>query len=133
MYISDSNIENSYRRANIAMDDQYDWLCANRLSLNPKKTTFIVIKPFQRHYDCTNLSVYVNNVPLMQIGSSFEEKSIKFLGIYIDESLSWRHHVNYINNKISRALYAINEVKHFLHVPNESLHTLYFAFIQPHI
>ena len=131
MYISDSNIENLYRRANIAMDDLYDWFCANRLSLNPNKTKFIVIKPFQRHYDCTNLSVCVNNVPLMQIGSSFGEKSTKFLGIYIDESLSWRHHVNHINNKISRALYAIKQVKHFL--PIESLHTLYFAFIQPHI
>ena len=131
MYISDSNIENLYRRANIAMDDLYDWFCANRLSLNPNKTKFIVIKPFQRHYDCTNLSVCVNNVPLMQIGSSFGEKSTKFLGIYIDESLSWRHHVNHINNKISRALYDIKQVKHFL--PIESLHTLYFAFIQPHI
>ena len=130
MYISDSNIENLYRRANIAMDDLYDWFCANRLSLNPKKTKFIVIKPFQRHYYCTNLSVCVNNVPLMQIGSSFGEKSTKFLGIHIDESLSWRHHVNYVNNKISRALYAIKQVKHFL--PIESLHTLYFAFIQPY-
>ena len=71
MYINNSNIENLYRRANIAMDDLYDWFCANRLSLNPKNTKFIVIKPFQRHYDCTNLSVFVNNVPLMQIGSSF--------------------------------------------------------------
>ena len=131
MYISDSNIENLYRRANIAMDDLYDWFCANRLSLNPKKTKFIVVKPFQRQYDCTNLSVCVNNVPLMQIGSSFWQKFTKFLGIYIDESLSWRHRVNYINNIISRALYAIKQVKHFL--PIESLHTLYFAFIQPHI
>ena len=80
--------------------------------------------------DCTNLSVCVNNVPLMQIDSSFEDKSTKFLGIYIDMSLSWRHHVNYINNKIARALYAIKQATHVL--PIESLLTLYFAFIQPH-
>ena len=71
MYICDLDL---YRRVNIAMDDLYDWCGAHRLSLSPKNTNFIVIKPLQRHSDCINFNVCRNNVPLTQISSSVEEK-----------------------------------------------------------
>ncbi len=49
----------------------------------------------------------------------------------MDENLSWKHHIDHITKKISRALYAIKQVKHVL--PIQSLKTLYFATIHPHL
>ncbi len=66
-----------------------------------------------------------------QIGSQFQEKTTKFLGVFVDDSLSWRYHLTHVNNKISRALYGIKQVKNFL--PKDSLKTLYLALIQPYI
>ena len=59
------------------------------------------------------------------------KKSIKFLGVYIDEFLTWKHHIGQINSKVARALFTINQLKHLL--PGNTLKTLYFALINPHL
>jgi len=56
----------------------------------------------------------VNNTNLEQVGSTFTNKTTKFLGIYLDESLSWECQLAHINNTVSRLLYTINKVKHVL-------------------
>ena len=55
----------------------------------------------------------------------------KFLGIYIDKHLTWKEHINIISSKISRAIFAINRVKHIL--PHKSLKSLYYTLIHSHI
>jgi len=76
-------------------------------------------------------SLKINGVPLKQISNNHDEKSSKFLGVLLDESLSWKGHLNYVNAKISRALFAIKQIKNIL--PISSLRTLYHSMIHPHI
>ena len=128
MYLSDPNIKNLYSRANIPMNDLFQWFCTNRLSLNPNKTKYIIFRPSHKYLDLTGLEC-IDNVPLQQIGSNYDEKSTKFLGLNIDESLTWKYHVQNINNKISRSLFSIKQARNFL--PLHSLKTLYFSLIQP--
>lgn len=68
---------------------------------------------------------------LSQIGNNLDEISSKFLGIHLDEYLSWNPHLHYINSKISKAIFAIKQVKNVL--PLESLRLLYHTMIHPHI
>lgn len=131
MYISDHNINRLYEKANYAMNCLYEWFCANRLSLNPNKTKYIVFKAGNRTCDYKGLNVIINDTTLQQVGSMFINKTTKFLGIYVDESLSWKYQLMHINNKISRSLYGIKQVKHFL--PYASLKTLYSALIHPYL
>ncbi len=63
------------------------------------------------------------------MGSQQRESSVKFLGIHLDEHLTWKPHLNHINSKIARALFAIKQAKHSL--PPDSLKSLYFALIEP--
>ena len=86
--------------------------------------------PHQR-CDITNHSIIINGTPLGQIGQSIDEPCTKFLGVQIDEFLTWNFQLKQINKKISRALFAIKQVKHFL--PVECLRTLYFSMIHPHL
>ena len=99
------------------------------LSLNPTKTKFIIIKAPNQKCDCTGLSIKINGTPI-QIANNLEEKSTKFLGIFIDEAMTWKYHINHVNKKISRALFIIKQVKNLL--PFDCLRSLYFALIHPH-
>jgi hypothetical protein len=73
----------------------------------------------------------INGNSLQRVGDGCIETTTKFLGIYLDEFLTWKPHIKHVKNKISRALFAIKQVKHVL--PHETLRTLYLALIHPHI
>ena len=47
----------------------------------------------------------------------------KFLGVIIDENLSWKNHIDAISKTISRNIGVINKVKYFM--PERILYTLY--------
>ena len=79
LFISDTDPSNLFRTSNIEIQNLYSWFCANRLSLNPTKTKFIIIKAPNQKCDCTGLSIKINGTPLIQIANNLEEKSTKFL------------------------------------------------------
>jgi len=56
---------------------------------------------------------------------------VKFLGIYVDEKLTWNNHLNYISGKISRSLGMISRVCRIL--PVDILKTLYYSMIYPYL
>ena len=70
-------------------------------------------------------------MPLQRIGEDCPEQSTKFLGIYLDEFLNWKAHISHLNRKLSRALFAIKQIKHFF--PHVIQKTLYYALVHPHI
>ena len=57
--------------------------------------------------------------------------SIKFLGILINDKLSWSPHLNYFCNLISRNVGILNKLKHIF--PSNILLNIYNALILSHI
>ena len=103
----------------------------NRLCLNVKKTKYILFRP--RNYT-TNISqnrIYLNGEEVDQISNINIETSFKFLGLHVDESLTWKYHVKKVCARIARSNYILNKVKNFL--PYSTLNTLYAAIVQSHI
>ena len=107
------------------MDAIFNWVCANKLSLNATKTQYMAIQPPTKTFDLSTYTLIIDNVILTQT------TSCKSLGMTIDESLSWNKHILNINSKLSRALFVIKQVKFYL--PKDSLHTLYYSLLHPHI
>ena len=60
-----------------------------------------------------------------------ENRFYKLLGVHLDETLSFKHHIELTCNKISKSLYFINKSKHFL--TQKALRSLYYALIHPHL
>jgi len=114
IYVSDSNIDILFNNANILLNSLFIWFCSNRLSLNPTKTKYIVIRPPSLKGDLFQKHILIENTFLHRIGKNCDEKGHKFLGILIDENLTWKHHLSHINQKVSRALFSLKQVKHFL-------------------
>jgi hypothetical protein len=99
-----------------------DWLKVNKLSLNISKTHFMIFRPRNKHIP--NINLFIDSNPLIQV-SNFD-----FLGIQIDETLSWKNHLFKIQMKVSKVSGIMNRLKHYL--PTETLLVIYNSLILPH-
>ena len=98
-----------------------NWLLANKLYLNIDKTKYMIIHNRGRPPDL-NLNIG---------GSLINRCNIhKFLGVYIDDQLNFRKHVETLNSKISRNLGVLRRIKFF--VPLSVLKNIFYAFINSH-
>ena len=131
LFLSHSNTDILYRNANEQVGSLFELFNSNRLSLNAKKTNYIVLRPWHIKEDLSRFTVEIGNTVLERIGNDCENTSTKFLGMHIDENISWKKHISETNKKNSRALFCIKQVKNSL--PKCSLRTLYFSLIHPHI
>ena len=55
----------------------------------------------------------------------------KYLGVFIDDKLSWAHHVQCLCKKISQKIRIFNKIRNYL--SKKSLISLYYSFIYPHL
>ena len=100
-----------YTSANEYISNVYYLFCSNKLSLNPQ-TKFM--KPSNRRFEATNHNIDILNTCLQRIGRDQLDEGCKFLGVDLDESLSWQHYINYIGKKFSKSLFKMRQVKHIL-------------------
>ena len=68
------------------------WFRANRLSLNLKKTKFIVFKPCQKRTNQT-IQLLINSQKIDQV------KETVFLGVIMDENLNWKSEISHVANR----------------------------------
>ena len=81
------------------------------------------------HYKQRNISAHIPEISID--GISIERvQDFNFLGLTIDENMSWKAHTQKIANKISRSLGVMSSLKNFL--PRQILLTLYNWLIFPH-
>ena len=99
------------------------WLVSNRLTLNATKTEFMLISSRQRLTTLSDtLKLSIDNVLIEQV------PSVKSLGIYIDDNLTWHSHIDKLCKKIASAIGAIKRVKPF--VPQSTLLNIYNSLVQ---
>ena len=100
-----------------------DWLAVNKLSLNVKKTKFMLFHTAQKK----NIK---NIIPQLKIGDVLIKRTedFNFLGLIINETLSWKPHVNSVSNRISKYIGVLNRLKRYL--PCAILKTIYVSLVQ---
>jgi hypothetical protein len=78
------------------------WFKINQLSLNLDKTTFLQFCTKNSQKLDFNVSSSEDLIP--------KKSSIKFLGLLIDETLTWKSHITYLSKRLSSACYAIRTI-----------------------
>ena len=106
-----------------------EWFTANELTLHPAKTNFMIYNTPNKEY--FNNKIKINDTVLERIGETENEKSTKFVGIYIDENLTWKHHISHIITKINKNIFLINLLKN--HAPIKTRIMAYNALIKSHL
>ena len=103
-----------------------EWLSINKLSFNVKKTKFM---PFHFHY--RNVNSFTLKLAGNKLKSIERVIEFNFLGLTIDEHLSWTPHIQKISNKISGYFGIMCRLKRFL--PTRIMKLLYTSLILPYI
>ena len=73
------------------------WCRANKLSINFKKSNFMVFRPRQRR-QTLDISSQINNNVIERV------KQTVFWGVILDEHLSWKPHILTVSRKISKSI-----------------------------
>ena len=113
---TETEINNELENVNI-------WLKHNKLSLNAQKTKLMVFHRKQKKFNEIHLSI--DTMPIEQV------PTFNFLGITLDETLSWKNHTKMVANKISRVIGILFRLKNIF--PKEILLTLYNTLIYSYI
>ena len=105
-----------------------NWCDTNKLSINLKKTNFMIIKSTRKKLT-TQFHI---KLPCNDSDFFLEQKdSIKYLGVLIDDKLNWEKHISFISSKISRNTGVFFKLRHYLS-PSQ-LRQLYYTLIYPYL
>jgi hypothetical protein len=113
-----SNLIDYNKNIHIAFTTLNKWLRANQLSLNFNKTNCVHFTP--KRNITVNLKIGFNNNFITN--SSYT----KFLGMTIDNTLSWNNHIDLLVKKLNMACYIIRNTKTYMSV--SSLKMICYAF-----
>ena len=124
LLFSDKNPKVIESKINLDLRTLISWLNSNMISLNATKTEVILFRNPQKTVN-HNICIKLNGKPL-----NFTS-SVKYLGITLDEHLSWKNHYDSLSIKLNKSNGILSKLRHFL--PRNSLITVYYALFQSHI
>lgn len=122
-FIYDTCIVDLFSRANSVMQSMNNWFTANKLSLSLEKTCYTVFT--NRKDITTDHKIKLGNHVICRI------KHCKYLGVVLDEKLSWREHIEYLFAKLIKFTSIFYRLKHI--VNKKVLQILYYSLIHPHL
>ena len=105
-----------------------EWCDINKLSINMTKTNFMIVKSKRKRDAPINIEIKGKD------GESrlLERKNcIKYLGVMIDDSICWKHHIPYICSRIVPNTVIISKLRHYLSI--KQLTQIYYNLIYPYI
>ena len=100
------------------------------MTLNIKKSNYVIFHPYQKKTGAAiNLRIFDNEHKVFKY---LERKNfVKYLGVLIDNNLSWKYHIDFIALKISKTIGIISRLRHF--IPTSILLNIYRSLIYPYI
>ena len=100
------------------------WFQANKLSINIKKSNFILFKTKQNKQKL-DLHFSINGIEIGRVNE------VLFLGVILDEHLSWKSQIQNVAREVSKSVGIIYKSSFCLN--KTSLCTLYYSLVYPYL
>ena len=94
-----------------------DWFYANKLTLNLNKTVYMLFQ--SKKGDTTDLKIELRGVTILQV------RCIKFLGTWLNDTLTWKEHIQKLIMKLNTKLGLLYHGKNFL--TEHTMKMMYYA------
>lgn len=119
-----SSIHDIIIQAQADLDTLNTWFQYNLLTINAKKTHYIIFATKNRKIDMHS-PLLINGQVISQIDS------LSYLGLMLESDLSWRAHIKHVKSKITPLTGALKRIISFL--PLQTRQNIYNSLVYPHI
>ena len=100
------------------------WLNANKIAVNVAKAEIILFKTRNKNY---NVDLKIKLCRKRIHASQY----FKYLGVFIDENLNWKKHINEISTKLIKGNAMLSKLRHF--VNKDILLSVYHGIFHSHL
>ena len=125
IFFHSNNINNITSTGKNIMIQLTSWFKANKLTLNSDKSSFTIFKSNRK------------SIPNLPDTIDFYDQKIKrashikFLGVILDENLTWNHHINELCSKLKRLFHIFYNIRNLL--LKDNIKTIYYALVYSRI
>ena len=142
LFADDTNIfivgkdeDQVYANANIVLEEVHNYLLTNQLHINKTKSVYMHFRPRTNNSErlsCARTREYGSVKSLTIAGDKIKKvDKVKFLGVMIDENLTWEAQIEHLKEKLNLSIIVIKRIKKF--VPVSEYLKLYNALFKSHI
>ena len=120
-----NNIDELISTGKLIMNALNTWFSANKMTLNTDKSTFTIFKSSRK---------IIPNLPNSLKFLNMEIKrtpTIKFLGLILDENLSWNPHINDLCSKLKSLFHIFYYIRDY--ISKKEIQTIYYSLIYSRI
>ena len=125
VFVHGKSIAELQIKSQFTLDRVSQWVSANRLTINIEKTHFMIFSPSFSSDDLSQFSLFLNSKAINRVSS------IKFLGLIIDDELSWTLHIQSLCQYLKKHIGIFYKLRSF--IPIKILRMLYFSLIHSKI
>ena len=107
------------------MNQLHSWFTVNKLTLNTDKSSFTIFRTKRKA---------IHNLPEHIEFLDYKIKRtthVKYLGLTIDENLTWNNHINEICTKLKSLFHVFYNIRDYLSIDN--VKTIYYTLIYSRI
>ena len=105
IFFSSANVSDTCEIINRELKNVMQWFITNRLSVNLKKTCFMGFGA-KAHSSFGSNKISLNGVDIAKVNHA------KFLGVLVDDKLTWKSHITHISNKVAKNIGILNKLRH---------------------
>ena len=123
IHVSDACYGNVLSTIQLSANEVFNWATNNCMTIHPQKTKYMIITTWQKHQriPLSNVSITINKEPIERVSH------IKFLGVIVDNNLSWAYHIKEITSKMAKYTYQLARIKNV--IDERCRKTFYHAYI----
>ena len=131
VFVAGDTLKQAYDLANDLLMSISRYMKCNLLHINTKKSCFMYFSPNKRENE-SSVNNELEHLSLSIEGSIISRvKTTKFLGVLIDDKLSWKPHLEALNKKLRSACGRIYRIKTYL--PQKLHKQIYHSLFESHL
>jgi hypothetical protein len=125
--------ESVFERAETGLRRVCSWLKQNLLTLNVNKTNYICFSKYISSQPSNNLNLKIHKCItsdeiICNCMNITKVNSIKYLGVMLDQRMSWYTHTEYVNTRIRKLIWIFKKLRHI--TTKKLLNQLYITLAQ---